>query len=628
VRNQWEIVSDDGIFWLQTPGGQRFYACGVNGVNAGNPPDTVHGRPSYYLWNQYASVDRWATVARTRLDKWGFNHLGAWSSSEDQIGLPYIANLDLGRRSRALWFDPFAPALGRRVKHWAKRLTAPHRERGQRIGYFPDNEVGWWNAALFTFYLSKEWENLTKQRLWNLLYERYQGRWSRLLDDWVPPVTIKGMNGLRRTGASLRLRPGGRGIEVINSFTFLCAERYYKLVHAGLRAADPHGLIFSDRLPIYYSQDAVRAMIPYVDVVAANYNIDGPDDGWIAHYFFDGLAALTGKPILVSEFFCAATENRTGNKNVGFLLTVPTQAQRARVTRNALRNFARFPSVVGTHWFQYYDEPRGGRADGEDYNMGLVDIWDRPYAELARTFARTNPGLSALHGRSRASNSSLQDGTPAVIPHARRPIDPSDRSLANWDRERSLMRGFAADPPYVPFADVHLAWDPKGLHLAMIGMDYMHPDHLACEEPFPLSETFQVHLLISVSDRAHHFAVHFLPHEVAFSAGDATNARGVIAFEPHLYTYASGRSPRPLETAAVAHLHTAAPRVSCAAHFPARTLGLTTLRKGMKLHVNVVIISHYRGHEMYWSGGTAAQTFTRPEEWRPVVLGQTHDRPR
>ena len=87
-------------------------------------------------------------------------------------------------------------------------------------------------------------------------------------------------------------------------------------MHDGLRAADPEALIFSDRLPIYYSQDAVRAMAPYVDVIAANYNLDGPD-GWVAHYFFDGLAALTDKPILISEFFCAAMENRTGNKNAG-----------------------------------------------------------------------------------------------------------------------------------------------------------------------------------------------------------------------------------------------------------------------------------------------------------------------
>ena len=217
----------------------------------------------------------------------------------------------------------------------------------------------------------------------------------------MPSGKIDGFKSLRYAGAALKIRPGGAGIKLINEFTYLCAERYYKLIHDALRAADPGALIFSDRLPIYYSQDAVRAMVPYVDVIASNYDLDGPD-GWVAHYFFEGLAALSGKPVLVSEFFCAAMENRSGNKNAGHLLKVPTQSQRAMVVQQALQNFARRPNIIGTHWFQYYDEPQGGRADGEDYNMGLVDIYDQPYEEVVATFQRTN---SLLPGPARASQS-------------------------------------------------------------------------------------------------------------------------------------------------------------------------------------------------------------------------------
>ena len=58
------------------------------------------------------------------LRNWGFNHLGGWSFCEEKIGLPYIANLDLGRMSEALWFDAFDPELPARVMDWAERLTA------------------------------------------------------------------------------------------------------------------------------------------------------------------------------------------------------------------------------------------------------------------------------------------------------------------------------------------------------------------------------------------------------------------------------------------------------------------------------------------------------------------------
>jgi hypothetical protein len=572
-------------------------------------------------------VDVWAETIRARLLEWGFNHLGAWSFAEEKIGLPYIANLDLGRLSKALWFDPFDPALGKQVKEWARRLTAPHRERGLRIGYFPDNEVGWWNAALFTFYLAKGWENRTKRRLWQLLYHHYEGEWQKLLDDWVPPGEIRGFTALQRAGVTLKLRPGGWGIKVINEFTYLCAERYYKLIHAALRAADPHALIFSDRLPIYYSQDAVRAMAPYVDAVAVNYNVDGPD-GWVAHYFFAGLTALTGKPILVSEFFCAAMDNRSGNKNTGHLLTVATQAERETVVERALQNFARFPHVVGTHWFQYHDEPRGGRPDGEDYNLGLVDIYDRPYTEVVEAFQQTHPLLPSLHAQARRSPPQLDGAAPSTelrtgftaIPRVSCPVDVTDGSLTEWDKDRTLMWGFATEPPYVPFADVYLTWDPHGLYLATIGMDYMHPDHLAYEEPFPLSETYQLHLLISLQGRAYHFAIHFVPYEVEFSPTEATNARGSIGFNPRLYVYPEEGSPYPLVGAEVQHLRASAPRISCEARFPPQLFGLSRFRAGMRLRMNIVLLSHYRGQEMYWSGGTAAKTFTHPEGWRPVVL--------
>ena len=38
--------------------------------------------------------------------------------------------------------------------------------------------------------------------------------------------------------------------------------------------------------------------------------------------------------------------------------------------------------MIGTHWFQWLDQPATGRNDGENYNIGFVDVTDQPYAEL------------------------------------------------------------------------------------------------------------------------------------------------------------------------------------------------------------------------------------------------------
>jgi len=497
-------------------------------------------------------------------------------------------------------------------------LTSPHRDSGLRIGYFPDNEVGWWNTSLFEFYLSKGWENHSKRLLWQLLHDHYHGDWAALLKDWVPVPVASGFESLRDAGVALRLRPGGAGIHLVNRFTFLCAERYYQLMHDGLRAADPEALIFSDRLPIYYSQDAVRAMAPYVDIIAVNYDLDGPDS-WLAHYFFEGLAALTGKPVLISEFFCAAMENRSGNKNTGHLLKVATQTERAKVVQQALKNFACFPHIVGTHWFQYYDEPQGGRSDGEDYNMGLVDIYDQPYEELVASFARTNSTLPHVHAHAEPLTSRAH-GCRDAIRETAGVINLNDGALADWDKEKTLLRGFAAPPPHVPFADLYFTWNVNGLYLATIGMDYVNPEDLAYDGEFPLSETYQVHLLVFIRERAHHYAVHFIPQEAAFSPGDSTNARGSLILVPRLYDYASDREVRPLEGATVQHLKAESPRISCEACFPPQLFNLASFKKGMELKMNIVVISHYRGQEMFWSEGTANDTFARPQGWRPTTL--------
>ena len=39
------------------------------------------------------------------------------------------------------------------------------------------------------------------------------------------------------------------------------------------------------------------------------------------------------------------------------------------------------PRIVGTHWFQFGDEAVTGRGDGENYQIGFVDVCDTPYAE-------------------------------------------------------------------------------------------------------------------------------------------------------------------------------------------------------------------------------------------------------
>jgi hypothetical protein len=54
-------------------------------------------------------------------------------------------------------------------------------------------------------------------------------------------------------------------------------------------------------------------------------------------------------------------------------------------------------AIVGTHWFEWIDEPSTGRFDGENYNIGLVDVTDQPYRELIDAAKATHRRLLQVH---------------------------------------------------------------------------------------------------------------------------------------------------------------------------------------------------------------------------------------
>ena len=57
--------------------------------------------------------------------------------------------------------------------------------------------------------------------------------------------------------------------------------------------------------------------------------------------------------------------------------------------------------VPGIHRLElvpWVDQPNTGRMDGENYNIGLVDVTDRPYCELIEAMKTTHRRLQAVHG--------------------------------------------------------------------------------------------------------------------------------------------------------------------------------------------------------------------------------------
>jgi hypothetical protein len=619
--SRWSVASENGVEWLKTPCGDRFYSLGVNILDGGNGEHRKLGSAyTGYDWQKFApTIADWAAATRRRLSEWGFNSAGGWSLPPQELRLPTVINLELGRLAKFHWFDPFAPDTEARMMSLAQELVAPYRGSPYRIGYFSDNEVGWWAGALFGFFSMKPPDNVTKQHWVAMLRRHYGDDWARFTADFRPPGGVSSWDGLLQARQLTALRPGSHGIAAVREWAGIVAERYYSLAERAIRAADPDALYFGDRLPIYYDPAAIKAMAPHVDAIAINYNVDA-GDGWLARYFFDGLEKLSGgKPLLITEWFFAARENRTGNTNNGHLMTVDTQAERARGAAAATRNFAALPEIVGTHWFQYYDHPKSGRADGENYNFGLVDVEDRPYEQLTEALAAANRDAPAIHAAAAAKVAAARDhgrrDAPIVLPHAA--IDVHDKSLAEWPKPASLLPPLKPSPGAVDFGEVYLSWDQRGLALGTIGQDYFDIDLFPYEGNFPLADAYRLEIGVDFGAGARRFTLFFIPprtklhdHPPMTALLCAGAAAQIIAEGCH-----------PVTGAEAVYFGADQPRITAELLLPWSALGVEPPQTGAKLRAEVAMTSWHGERWMSLSGEAPERAMADPARWLPMRLG-------
>ena len=90
-------------------------------------------------------------------------------------------------------------------------------------------------------------------------------------------------------------------------------------------------------------------------------------------------AGSVDKPIIIGEFHFGALDR--GLLHTG-LRAVSNQRQRALAYADYVRQALENDRIVGAHWFQHTDQMVTGRGDGENYQIGFVDIVDRPYTEM------------------------------------------------------------------------------------------------------------------------------------------------------------------------------------------------------------------------------------------------------
>jgi len=462
------IQQRDGISWLTKPDGERFFSLGVCCVDQGESLGKLNPtNPGYAAFQHYADSNRWAKATLGRLKLWKFTTAGGWSDyaalkNNHGADVAFIPMLAVGMSCGAPWLDMWDTNLIAQMNQMAQNKILPLGNDPRVLGYYSDNEMGWWNATLFEMTLKQPPASGQRQWLVQLLRETYLNDWSELLKDFEPEG-VGSFNELDQYGM-LYLRPGSEGIRVYRRFLGLIAARYYSLMREIIHTYDPRGLVLGDRYQSFYYPEVARAAAPSVDIISMNLNTAW-NDGSFPRFYLDTLHALSGKPVYVSEFYMSAEQNSTGNKNKSSTFpVVATQKERAAGFRNTVEALARLPYVVGADWFQYYDEPAHGRKDGEDYNFGLVDIYDKPYEPLT-TMARSLD-LNAIKSMPLSARPDASLGVPPA------PKDPLGHftirlALKDWDRER----GFVKPVSEFPVADLYACWNSKAIYLGLYAQD-------------------------------------------------------------------------------------------------------------------------------------------------------------
>jgi len=326
--------------------------------------------------------DNWRTasgqLAQQRLRSWGLNTIGNWSSPDICYlhKTPYVMALSAGplrpiAGSYGYWgkfVDPFDPQFATHLTHNIAAQGARAINDPWCIGFFVGNELSWatWSrdqTSLAVATLRSPADQPAKLAFVADLKSKY-GDIAALNQAWG--TSHASWDALLASQDAPTLQVAEPDLA---AFYSRIAEQYFSVVRTAIKTAAPHQLYLGCRFASNCPR-ARAAAVKYCDVVSFNFYATSE----AAFRLPEG-----DVPVLIGEFHFGALDR--GLFHPG-LVPVASQQARADAYRHFVRGVLSNPCFVGCHWFQYQDEPTIGRVyDGENYQIGFVDVVNNPYPE-------------------------------------------------------------------------------------------------------------------------------------------------------------------------------------------------------------------------------------------------------
>jgi hypothetical protein len=371
----------DGKWWFVDPDGHLFLSVGADCIGSGVttstqgreqlfaaiPPAELtparasgRGGASFYTWNLVRRFGnewgaKWLSLTARRMFAWGFNTVGNWSDPRlaDAPQVPYVVTLrGLGIEAGPMGVpDVYATEYAATLDRAAAMQCDARKNDPYALGYFLGNEPPW------------------------------PGRESVAVD-----AILAGPDSALKKAAQAFLADGDSP-DRRKAFLYQSYLKFIEMATAAIRKHDPNHLSLGLRFGSSTPPEIVR-LSKVFDVFSLNNYAYKANQTEI-----DKVRTLLDRPILIGEFHFGTP----GRGMTPGLKQTASQEERGVAYRYYVENALADPSIVGTHWFQWIDEPSTGRFDGENYNIGLVDVTDRPYRELLDAALATHQRLQAVH---------------------------------------------------------------------------------------------------------------------------------------------------------------------------------------------------------------------------------------
>lgn len=373
----------DGKWWLVDPEGHLFFSAGSTGIHTGGsfarvqgreyvyeafPPDSLIqsdpniDKASFYGWNLYRRYgenwyEKWKEMTLRRMDSWGLNTIANWS--DDNLGQSgqkaYVATLrGWGFSAETMGMpDVYDPNYAAEIDAAAKRQCVPLKDDPYLLGYFVGNEPPW------------------------------PGREMDLIN-----VILEGDETPMKSALKKYLEEGDTPERRI-SFVYDTYKKFITTVNAAIKKYDPNHLNLGLRFGGNPPDEIIKASSDIgFDVFSLNiYGYETYKNR------LEKIDNFTGLPIIIGEFHFGTP----GRGLAPGLAQTLNHEERGVAYRYYVENAAAHHSVVGTHWFQWWDQPSTGRYDGENYNIGFVNVTDVPYTELVEAAKATHQRIKDIH---------------------------------------------------------------------------------------------------------------------------------------------------------------------------------------------------------------------------------------